>query len=344
MSLRHAFPFTNPLADKMQRSVVGVIESPDFVFELPDLSSASWEVICNNNRERERLEFLGDSLIGAFVSGELFLRWPNEGPGFYTVARSVLTANSTFAHLMYKLGFHDINNPVKPAGDAFETMLAAFHGERGPDAFNEYVRPYFLPLIDSVAYAYYDYRSSSRIQRKEKYEERGATSFLLGNARARRKLRKQEESIATSSSPSTTARPTISMPSTSRTFRSMRTAEPPVKSRVVIDLTSDLDEDSAVETSDEDSVIEIQPYPSIKSSSSNITVQRESDSNAKVNSSFSSGRYQAQNILQSISVSPKKGGDKSSQRKKDTQDDLVLLFSQASLSLPGSIDNPITIE
>lgn len=69
-------------------------------------------------------------------------------------ARSVLTANSTFAHLMHKLGFHNLDDPVKPAGDAYETILAVFHGESGPDDFEEYMRSFFAPLIDTVGDTY----------------------------------------------------------------------------------------------------------------------------------------------------------------------------------------------
>ncbi|KAJ3514229.1 hypothetical protein NLJ89_g2496 [Agrocybe chaxingu] len=71
---------------------------------------------------------------------------------------------------MHKLGFHNINDAVKPAGDAFETILAAYHGERGPEAFQEYIHQYFPQLIHNVGHAYDHYRStvmSSRVKRKK---------------------------------------------------------------------------------------------------------------------------------------------------------------------------------
>ncbi|KAF9481023.1 ribonuclease III [Pholiota conissans] len=152
------FPFSDRISDSMQRRVVSVIQSPQFIFELPSLSTASWNMILYDGHRRERLEFLGDALIGASISEELFRCWPNEGPGFYTKARSVLTANSTFAHIMHKLGFHNMSHPVKPTGDAFETILATYHKERGPDAFNQYVRQFFLPLVNCVGHGYHDAR------------------------------------------------------------------------------------------------------------------------------------------------------------------------------------------
>lgn len=162
------FPFKDPLCDAMQRNLVTSVRTPEFVFELPLLSDASWDVICNNPEERERLEFLGDSLISASISRELFRCRPRETPGFYTKARSVLTANSTFAHLMHKLGFHNLDNPVKPAGDAYETILAVFYRESGPDAFEEYVRRVFTPLINSVGDTYRRLRTARHIRSQQR--------------------------------------------------------------------------------------------------------------------------------------------------------------------------------
>ncbi|CAA7258666.1 unnamed protein product [Cyclocybe aegerita] len=164
------FPFSDLLCDAMQRSLVSLIMNPACLFLLPTLTDRTWDLICNNEEERERLEFLGDALVGASVSEELFRCRPHEGPGFYTKARNVLTANSTFAHIMHKLGFHDINDAVKPAGDAFETILAAYHGERGPEAFQEYIHQYFPQLIHNIGHAYDHYRSTvviSRVKRKK---------------------------------------------------------------------------------------------------------------------------------------------------------------------------------
>ena len=170
--MQHMFPFKNPLCDAMQRDLVALVRTPEFAFELPLLSDSSWNLICHDHKERERLEFLGDALISASISRELFRCQPDETPDFYTVrssnffpsfsnvrlrmqkARSVLTANSTFAHLMHKLGFHNLDNPVKPAGDAYETILAVFHGESGPDDFGEYMRNFFTPLINTVGDTY----------------------------------------------------------------------------------------------------------------------------------------------------------------------------------------------
>jgi hypothetical protein len=59
---------------------------------------------------------------------------------------------------MYKAGFHDINNPIKPAGDALETIIAAFYTEQGLEAFQSYAKLYFVPLIQIASQAYDGFR------------------------------------------------------------------------------------------------------------------------------------------------------------------------------------------
>jgi len=80
------FPFTDPRCDYMQRMVVDLIESSDFLFELPDLPMDIWQAIIRNEAEKQRLEFLGDALIGSYISELLLHTCPQRHPGFYTVS------------------------------------------------------------------------------------------------------------------------------------------------------------------------------------------------------------------------------------------------------------------
>ena len=82
-----AFPFKEIALNRMHRQIVSTIRGPHFFFGLPNLSYASWNLIIENTTERERLEFLGDALIGSAVSEQLCRYWPNECPRFYTVRK-----------------------------------------------------------------------------------------------------------------------------------------------------------------------------------------------------------------------------------------------------------------
>ena len=88
----------------------------------------------NNN---ERLEFLGDSLLGSIISEELFVRHPNIDEGQLSRLRSHLVRGNTLANLAKKLNISENLNlgqgELKSGGfrresilaDAFEAILGA---------------------------------------------------------------------------------------------------------------------------------------------------------------------------------------------------------------------------
>jgi hypothetical protein len=55
---------------------------------------------------------------------------------------------------MHRLGHHDIHDAVKPAGDAFETIIAAFRNETSTEAFQQWFRDNFTQLIHAACAAY----------------------------------------------------------------------------------------------------------------------------------------------------------------------------------------------
>lgn len=55
----------------------------------------------------ERLEFLGDALLGSVVAQRLFDEFPNAGEGWMTVARSQLVRNETLGAIGKELGLGD---------------------------------------------------------------------------------------------------------------------------------------------------------------------------------------------------------------------------------------------
>ncbi|KAL0071901.1 hypothetical protein AAF712_000824 [Marasmius tenuissimus] len=119
---------------RIQRKVVQLINDPNFDLQLPPLSRDSWRKIDGDGLERDRLEFLGDALMSSFVAQNLYRSLSEGTAHYYSQARSALTANETFAHIMARLGYFDMKGSIKPAGDAFEAIIGAFHAERGQEA------------------------------------------------------------------------------------------------------------------------------------------------------------------------------------------------------------------
>ncbi|MBV8390406.1 MAG: ribonuclease III [Mucilaginibacter sp.] len=91
----------------------------------------------------ERLEFLGDAVLGSVVAEVLFKLYPFEDEGFLTELRSKIVNRSNLNQLARKLGFEQLiqydNRMVNSTrqgsllGDAFEALIGAIYLDKGYD-------------------------------------------------------------------------------------------------------------------------------------------------------------------------------------------------------------------
>jgi ribonuclease III len=90
----------------------------------------------------ERLEFLGDAVLGSVVAEVLFKRYPYKGEGFLTEMRSKIVSRSNLNALARKLGFDELvefdsrmvnfqNKQSSLLGDAFEALVGAVYLDKG---------------------------------------------------------------------------------------------------------------------------------------------------------------------------------------------------------------------
>jgi ribonuclease III len=110
----------------------------------------------------ERLEFLGDALVGAIVAEALYGRWPKAVEGELTRARAELVRESSLAALARKLelGQRILLGPgeMKSGGhrrdsilaDALEAVIAAIYLDAGFEACRAAVLPWFAEAIDAL--------------------------------------------------------------------------------------------------------------------------------------------------------------------------------------------------
>lgn len=90
--------------------------------------------ICN-----ERLEYLGDAILGAVVADYLFKRFPYKEEGFLTEMRSKIVCRNNLNKLSETIGLHkyilsdkDSNNKAKSLkGDTFEAFIGAMYLDKG---------------------------------------------------------------------------------------------------------------------------------------------------------------------------------------------------------------------
>jgi len=89
----------------------------------------------------ERLEFLGDAVLGSVVAEVLFKLYPYENEGFLTELRSKIVSRTNLNQLARKLGFEGLieydsrvlgsSRQGSLLGDAFEALIGAVYLDKG---------------------------------------------------------------------------------------------------------------------------------------------------------------------------------------------------------------------
>ena len=91
----------------------------------------------------ERLEYLGDAILGAVMGDILFHHYPNQQEGFLTQLRSKLVSRHSLnqlaneLHLDKFLRYHGALESTSIMGNAFEALVGAIYLDQGYDTFVE---------------------------------------------------------------------------------------------------------------------------------------------------------------------------------------------------------------
>jgi len=131
-------------------------------FAKPELLARAQTHRSAGTPHNERLEFLGDAILGAIIAEALYTRWPGADEGALTRTRAILVRQSTLATIArtLKLGKRLKLGPgaLKTGGhrldsilaDAVEAMVAAIYLDAGFDACRKVVLPWFSELIEAT--------------------------------------------------------------------------------------------------------------------------------------------------------------------------------------------------
>lgn len=100
--------------------------------------SASFTDSQGNMVNNERLEYLGDAILGAIIADFLYNRFPHEDEGFLTKTRSKLVNRAFLTQLTHNMGLHVFinSNTTKKIdnshiyGDALEALIGAIYLDR----------------------------------------------------------------------------------------------------------------------------------------------------------------------------------------------------------------------
>ncbi len=118
----------------------------------------------------ERLEFLGDAVLGAVVGDIVFKHFPGKREGFLTTTRSKLVQRETLGKLAKEMGITELLNSSGNSfshnsyigGNAFEALVGAIYLDRGYNACMKFVEDKILSRlinIDKVAYKEVNFKS-----------------------------------------------------------------------------------------------------------------------------------------------------------------------------------------
>jgi ribonuclease-3 len=100
--------------------------------------SVAVEIKNGVKNSNERLEFLGDAVLGSIVAHYLFKRYPYKNEGFLTEMRSRIVSRTYLNQLAIKMGLdqfiqYDLSNRIYKSimGDTFEAIIGAIYLDRG---------------------------------------------------------------------------------------------------------------------------------------------------------------------------------------------------------------------
>lgn len=137
-----------PSAQGVAKKVVARVNA--FVRHADGASGVSQEV---NN---ERLEFLGDAVLGAIVADILYKRYGGKQEGFLTTMRSRIVCRSSLNAICHELGLDKLIRHVGAittahnsfmSGNAFEAFIGAIYLDRG--------YPYCYRFVEKKVFACY---------------------------------------------------------------------------------------------------------------------------------------------------------------------------------------------
>ena len=147
--------------------------------------SSSSNEITEHQPSNERLEFLGDAILGAVVAEYLFKLFPKKDEGFLTQMRSRIVNGQNLFALSKKFGFDVLLNSKltkkeqltsSAYGDAFEAFLGAVFIDKGFEKTRKFVLNNIIKAhldINEVLQNDTDYKSQFQIlmQRQKKQFE-----------------------------------------------------------------------------------------------------------------------------------------------------------------------------
>ncbi|MCU0725357.1 MAG: ribonuclease III [Planctomycetes bacterium] len=138
------------------------------------------------NPSNERLEFLGDAILGMVVSEYLFSMLPGDDEGDLTRVKSIVVSGESLARLGLEIGVDKyllINKglrkkdeiPRSLIANAVEALIAAVYLDRGMEAARHFVLDLLHHYIDAVLKGSHEEQNHKSLLQQQAQRELGAT-------------------------------------------------------------------------------------------------------------------------------------------------------------------------
>jgi ribonuclease-3 len=162
-------------------------------FKQPELLRAALTHASGANTRlasNERMEFLGDAVLGLVVCEQLYLRFPDYQEGDLTKIKSVVVSRRTCARISKQLnlgdylfmGRHMNAHAVVPPSmqaDVYESLVAAIYLDGGLEQARRFILRYVGPEIEAVAEGAHGGNFKSLLQQAAQREFSSTPQYVL---------------------------------------------------------------------------------------------------------------------------------------------------------------------
>src|SRR5262245_59687442 len=176
----------NEILEECQRAIGYHFRQPDLLrAALTHTSGADTRLASN-----ERLEFLGDAVLGLVTCEQLFFRFPDYQEGDLTKIKSVVVSRRTCTRISRSLNLGDYlflgkgmhlhaGVPSSLLADAFESLVGAIYLDGGLEPAKKFILTYVGPEIEQVAEGAHGGNFKSLLQQVGQREFGATPQYLL---------------------------------------------------------------------------------------------------------------------------------------------------------------------
>jgi ribonuclease-3 len=175
-----------PALEKLEKRLGYVFRNKSLLISALTHASGAEHRLASN----ERLEFLGDAILGWVVCELLFRQYPDYLEGDLTRIKSIVVSRQTCAKISYALGMQEFlilgkgmtTHPSIPSSllaDVFESLVAAIYLDGGIEPAKVFIEDFIGPEIELAASGEMGFNYKSLLQQLAQREQGMTPTYQL---------------------------------------------------------------------------------------------------------------------------------------------------------------------